>query len=116
MHDGATSQRVCGLKATPMCASLAGFCEHAVWRLGLPSSARPSPACLALSGMQANDQDVMADGGSFGRRLVVVGRRAVLDVYRRKSSSFSVSRWADTEGVFSNACSFDSSVLQTIKA
>ena len=28
---------------------------------------------------------------------------AVLVVYRRKSSSLSVSRWAETEEVFSNA-------------
>ena len=41
--------------------------------------------------------------GSFVRRLVAVGRRAVLVVYRRKSSSLSVSRWAETEEVFSNA-------------
>ena len=41
--------------------------------------------------------------GSLVQRLVAVGRRAVLVVYRRKSSSLSVSRWAETEGVFSNA-------------
>ena len=39
--------------------------------------------------------------GSFVRRLVAVGR--LLVVYRRKSSSLSVSRWAETEGLFSNA-------------
>ena len=65
---------------------------------------------------------------SLARWLVAVGRRAgdaADQNYHRKSSSLSVLRWAAmataltfgfAERDSSNACSFDSSVRQTLKA
>ena len=62
---------------------------------------RPGEACADRRGTYAASF-WRCRHGSLVQRLVAVGR-AVLVVYRRKSSSLSVSRWAETEGVFSNA-------------